>query len=448
MKWQITEKLIVVIWQQKLVTRLIADTGEKVEIIYPGKRNFAEGPDFTGAVFEMDGRVVEGEVELHVASSEWYGHGHNRDARADNVVLHVVWYYDTYQQAKLRNGKTVPTIALSQALGSIVQRLGHSHMVLAEALPRCPNSHHVPVLSIATLTGEARFFARVNSIKNVLARDKATQVLVKYLSRALGYAQNSVPFEKLADGLPAGVLEDNMGNTERKALLFGFAGLLPSQRVAKHWATCNDGEVRELEAIWGSTNNRRILDEGEWRFYRVRPDNFPPRRISALSELLSRYDGPGLLDGILGLLREAPCGAERSWLEKGLKVDGVGYWGNHIDFGAIKSSNSAQLGKEKAAEIVVNVVLPFTFAWGEVFTEPHLSEKAFAVFQRYGKVVDNEITRYMQQQLGFPPELELSASQHQGLVHLFKTYCHARKCASCPLASPERGWATHLYCNG
>ncbi len=436
MKWQITEKSIAVIWQQKLVTRLTADTGEEVKVIYPGKRNFAEGPDFTGAVFEVDGREVGGEVELHVASSEWYSHGHNRDVKSDGVVLHVVWYCDTYQQAKLRNGKTIPTVALSQALGSIVQHLSQSHEVLARALPRCPNSHNAPVLGIATLAGEARFLSRANSIKNVLRRDKSTRLLVRYVSRALGYAQNCVSFEKLAAGLPTRVIEGRMDGTERRALLFGFAGLLPSQRAIRRRAICDDGEARELEAIWGSTGNRSLLGEEEWRFFRVRPDNFPPRRISALSELLSRYDEPGLLDGVLGLMREAPYGTERSWLERGFIVDGVGYWGHHIDFGVPKSGNSAQLGKERAAEIIVNVVLPFAFAWGELFTEPRLSEKAFAAFQRYGKIADNEITRYMRKQLGLAAKLELSTSQHQGLVHLFKTYCHCRECISCLLASP------------
>lgn len=444
MKWRITEKSMAVIWQQKLVTHLVADTGEEVDVIYPGKRNTAGGSDFTGAVFLVDGRMVEGEVELHVASSEWYSHGHNRDAGSDGVALHVVWYCDTYQQARLRNGIVVPTVALGCSFGSIVQRLSYGNDVWGMTLPGCPNSYHAPVLGLATLVGEARFFTRVDSIRNGLTGDGAARLLVRHICRALGYAQNCAPFEKLADGLPVGVVDDHMGGAERKALLFGFAGLLPSQRIHRRRIACDDAEVRELEAIWGATGNQGLLGEMEWCFFRVRPDNFPTRRIGALSELLSRYDEPGLLDGILGLLRQVPCRTERSWLERGLMVKGIGYWGNHIDFGVAKSGNSALLGKERADEIAVNVVLPFAFSWGEKFNDPGLGERAFAIFQRYGKIADNEITRYMRQQLGVDSEVELSASQHQGLVHLFKAYCRCRKCISCPLANRERGWVTRL----
>ncbi len=448
MKWQMTEKLVAVIWQQKLVTHILADTGEEVEVIYPGKRNVTAGPDFTGAVFLVEGNMMEGNVELHVASSEWYSHGHNRDVRSDGVVLHVVWYYDTDQRARLRNGRVVPTVALSRSFGSILQRLSHGDGALVGALPRCPNSYHAPVLGVAALMGEARFFARVSSIRNLLEGNGATRLLVRQLCRALGYAQNCVPFEKLADGLPSEVMNCHMDNAERKALLFGLAGLLPSQRAVRRRIICDDEETKELEAIWGTTGNRSLLGETEWCFFRVRPDNFPPRRISALSELLSRYDEPGLLDGILGLLRQVHSGTERSWLEKGLVVNGVGYWESHIDFGVAKSNNSAQLGRERAAEIAVNVVLPFAFAWGETFNEPYLSEKAFAAFQRYGKIADNEITRYMRQQLNIDSELELSTSQHQGLVHLFKTCCHRRWCTICPLVNSEIDWAIHLCRSG
>lgn len=444
MKWQITEKSIAVIWQQKIVTHLVADTGEEVEVIHPGKRNVAEGSDFTGGVFLVGGRMVEGEVELHVASSEWYSHGHNRDTKSDSIVLHVVWYCDTYQRARLRDGKTVPTVALSDWFGSIVQHLSYGHGALTGALPRCPNSYGAPVLGLVALMGEARFFAKVSSVKDVLVRNDADRLLVRKLCRALGYAQNCVPFEKLADGLPIEVARGHMGSTERKALLFGFAGLLPSQRVGRHNIVCGDDEVRELEMLWRSIGNRGIVDETEWCFFRVRPDNFPPRRVGALSELLSRYDESGLLNGILGLLRQAPYGIERSWLEKGLIVNTDGYWENHIDFGVAKANNSALIGRRRAAEVAVNVILPFVFAWGEIFKEPHLSEGAFAIFLRYGKIADNEITRYMRQQLGIDSELELSTTQNQGLIYLFKAFCHRRRCNICPLANPERGWVTRL----
>jgi len=450
MRWQMTEELMASIWQQGLVTSLLTDTGQELTIIYPGRRNFSIGSDFTGGIFSVDGEIIEGDVEVHVASSQWYSHGHHRDPRYNRVILHVVWYSDVYCPARLRNGKAVFTVALCQSFNTILEELSWGSKTIGGSLPMCPESYSVPVLGLLTLLGEERFFGRVTSFEQMLTQCEANQLLFRSVSRALGYAENSVPFARLADSLTINTLEAYRGvdDIKRRALLLGFAGLLPSQRLYNKRLSVEDDETKRLEMIWRREGNESYLNEGDWCFFRARPDNFPPRRLVALSGLLSRYNECGLLGGVLSLVWGESSEAEHRRIEEGLIVRDEGYWGNHIDFGVVKARRSALLGRERAAEIVVNVALPFVFAWGEMFGEMSLSDRAFGVFQRYGGLGENKITRHMRQQLGIAPQLRLSASQHQGLIHLFKTYCHRRNCACCPLTSSVRDLELHLSHNG
>ena len=133
-----------------------------------------------------------------------------------------------------------------------------------------------------------------------------------------------------------------------QALLLGHAGLLPSQRHR----SVKDREAVKLQKIWQSTGITETMKETDWCFFRVRPDNFPARRLVALSCLISRYHKSGLLRGVLRLVRKAPAGAEHRWLESGLALAGQGYWENHFDFGVFSGRASALIGYEKASVIV------------------------------------------------------------------------------------------------
>jgi hypothetical protein len=93
---------------------LVTGSGEKLQVIYPGKENRDCGPDFVGAVIATDGGLLVGDVELHLKATDWKGHGHGRDPRYNGVVLQVVWEGEV--SVILQNGKTVPTLSLCHCL--------------------------------------------------------------------------------------------------------------------------------------------------------------------------------------------------------------------------------------------------------------------------------------------------------------------------------------------
>ena len=440
MKTEISEKLITHIWQHQLVTNLVTDAGEQLQIIHPGRTSNDSGCDFRDAAFAIDGKVIKGDIELHVKSSQWYSHGHHRDPKYNNIVLHVVMWHDSQPPALLQNGKSVPTVCLSSFLSNSLNELSHRADLPRYPLASCPaamrHSNSESLNKLLTAAGEERFAAKITSFQKALNKEEAGQVLFRGIARALGYAKNTEPCEELTNRLRLSFLKrvEPKTNAAKQAWILGTAGLLPSQRPRLRHRLIEDGEIEKLETIWQSSGVAETMKEADWCFFRVRPDNFPTRRLIALSYILVRYRKSGLLQGILKLVKKTPPQAEHRWLENGLTIASQGYWANRFDFGVAKKRSSALLGQEKAAEIAMNIILPFAYAWGEIAAEPKLKKKVAEIYHHYPKLGDNELTRYMKQQLLLKPDVALSACQRQGLIHIFKTYCRHRNCTECPVA--------------
>ena len=70
---------------------LVTTTGESIIIHKTGYWNKDAGPDFKEAIIEIDGIRLAGNVEIHVASGDWFLHRHDTDEAYKTVVLHVVW---------------------------------------------------------------------------------------------------------------------------------------------------------------------------------------------------------------------------------------------------------------------------------------------------------------------------------------------------------------------
>jgi hypothetical protein len=434
METQISEKLISRLWQCQTAIS-VTDNGQKFQTIYPGRASHGRGCDFKDAVFNLNGKMLNGDIEIHVKSSQWYSHGHHRDPKYNNIVLHIVWWHDNQSPTRLQNGKTVPTICLSTFPGYPADELNQHLELCGNSSISCPEAEkHLNADSLGkllTIAGEERFTAKAALFHKTLRREEAGQVLLHSIARALGYAQNAEPCEELANRLYLNILQNDQPEPISQALILGIAGLLPSQRHRP----VEDMETDKLESIWQSMSLPETMNEADWCFSQVRPDNFPTRRLIAFSYLLSRYHQKGLLWEMLQLVRKAPSRAEHRWLENGLVIAGPDYWRNHFDFGLVKKRSSALLGQEKASEIVINAILPFACVWAEINSDLKLKRKAAEIYRRYPSPADNELTRHMKQQLLLKLNASLSACQQQGLLHIFKSYCRIRNCTVCPVAS-------------
>lgn len=64
--------------------------GRTFQILSMGRMNVHEGPDFLDIAILINGKVVIGNAEFHLKSSNWNQHQHSDDDRYRSVILHIV----------------------------------------------------------------------------------------------------------------------------------------------------------------------------------------------------------------------------------------------------------------------------------------------------------------------------------------------------------------------
>jgi len=431
---KISEKRLSLIWQRLLGRKLTTVGGKHLRVIYPGRINGDNGPDFRDAVIAMDkSGLVKGDIEIHIKSSDWYSHSHHCDPEYNNVVLHVVVQHNASSTTLTQDSKSVPVLCLSPEPWHQAYLMPW-HQLPCFQITKCKGKQ--ALMGLLDIVGEERFRQKAALFRVSLHQEEAGQVFFQSMMRALGYSKNTMPFEELAHRVPLGFIERTELRESlvlKQAWLLGTAALLPFQRLRRRFP--KEREVQELEQIWQSIGKgTKTMSEDDWHLSRIYPNNSPVRRIVAQSYLLQRYCREGLLAGMLQVVRSAPLMAGYRMLEDGLIVFGDGYWQEHFDFDSgAKTRKSALLGHSKAAEIMVNVILPFIFVWGEIAGETELKEKAIKFYNHYPKLAENEITYHMARQLCLEGVSDFTACHQQGLIHIFRNYCREGKCSQCPL---------------
>lgn len=439
MKTDINEKYVTQAWQSLIesVGEFNAENGESLRIIYPGKISDAPGSDFQDAVIKIDGQLTRGNIEIHVNSSNWRTHRHHRDSTYNRVVLHVVMWHDTPDNTELADGSKIPVIALYRYL-----KAEKKHRKCICSIPLLPCSgiseYYGDAFSeILEQCGKLRYYEKIAQFQAELKNYHGEECLYRNIMAALGYSRNTIPFKELSGRVPLSMLESIVKATltdEEKllrlqALLTGNAGLLPSQRQSSGG---DDTEIMAFESLWENMQRDDIMSSADWQIFRVRPSNSPIRRIAGISRLILRYQERGLLEEIIEIIREAPLEKGHQQLEAALTVAGEDYWAHHFDFGRECHNISPLLiGQSRAADIVINVLLPFTGAWSKNIGKPKLEEKALDIYCGYPAISPNTIEKHMRGQLGLQNKQVNSANHQQGLLNIYKKWCTQGKCQEC-----------------
>lgn len=411
------EKLMQYVWQHRLwpCGSLRTVDGRKVDVIDPGLINTDAGPDFFNAKVEIGGELWAGNVEIHVRASDWMRHGHHTDRAYDSVILHVVERDD--MAVRRPDGRIIPQVVMPAAADFHKQYMDMVHNPATE-LPCAAELQSVPSLHITDWLSSLAFerlYEKVDRIENLLSRNHGSWADTAYivLARALGFGINSLPFERLAASLPMKTMMKHRDSpTSVEALLFGQAGLLDNQSTDPY-----TDRLRREYTFLANKFGLTPLDSPGWKMARMRPQNFPHRRVAALAAYITSGFMPGYA------IYECDDIAE---LEKIFSVELPDYWKHHYHFGPAASSATAALSRSSIRLLIINVAIPLIFARGAAIGDRRMQDRAISLWQSLPAESNAIITLFGKAGLECR-----DAFTSQALIQLRRAYCEPRKCLYC-----------------
>jgi hypothetical protein len=459
--------------QRRIPAELLRTTEDQiVEIINPGEYNRDAGPDFRRATLRLAGKICQGDVELHLDANDWFNHQHHRDAKYNDVILHLALITpDAPIRIVKENGLTIPHILL--ALDKNILRIDQ----LSESSPAildCPLSRTAPEKIYATVrhAGLLRLMAKADAFVEQVSNSSWGQAVYRGLAEALGYDKNQEPFRRITELLPIELVFSELRASRvaqpaifLEAMLFGAAGFFSSLPAPEK---IPDAEIAAFveprRQLWESLQHAlqiRPLRREAWQFFRLRPPNFPTRRLAGFSALLLKFYRDGLLEHLAGIFL-ASSKVQIKKRTKAVVAELLNYfvcpaddfWRTHYDFfpaAWAKTGNGGEaeearlvtaktnygdlIGRARALDILVNIILPALWHYGRQAGDAHLQNLVQEVYGSFPRLQENQITRAMRQQLSrqfsVSRPVAASALTQQGLIHLQKLYCRPLRCEEC-----------------
>ena len=420
------EQLLHYTWKHKLypLKELTTNDGQRVEIVDPGLHNRNAGPDFFNAKIRIGSTMWVGNVEIHDKSSDWYQHGHDKDSRYDNVVLHVAAELDT--EVMKSNGEYVPQLQLSVPDDVLTH---YDELQKTDEYPPCykviPHLSALIIHSWMAALQTDRLEQKTEAIRKraELCNGSWEDAYFVTLARNYGFGINGEVFEQWAYNIPLNAVAHHRDDLfQIEAIFMGQAGLLELDSIPEYYQkdALNDGYFAKLRNEYQYLAHKfsmKPIDFKLWRFLRLRPQNFPHIRISQLANLYYQQKA--------GLSQLIEC-ETLDELKNVLKSQVTPYWETHYTFGSTSPKNEKHLSYGSINLLMINTAIPMLFAYGRHTTKEVLCDKAFDFLEQL-KAENNHIIR-MWQQVGLPVK---TAGDSQALIQLKKEYCDKKECLRC-----------------
>ncbi|MBL7743718.1 MAG: DUF2851 family protein [Chitinophagaceae bacterium] len=410
------ERLLQFIWQFQYFnnSELTATSGEKIQVLFPGRYNTNQGPDFSDAKIKIDTTTWAGTVELHIKTSDWKKHNHQHDPNYSNVILHAVWEDDGVQNA-------VPVIELKDRVSKILLQRYEELMNTSSFIP-CEKS----IQTVRDITWKSwkerllaeRLIRKANIVGTSLQQNNYhwEETFWWLLARNFGMKVNADAFEAIARSIPVNILAKQRHQIHQlEALLLGQAGLLEDEFEEDYPRLLQ----KEYKFQQSKHDIRPIATP--LHFLRMRPGNFPTVRLAQLAMLIH---------GSAHLFSKIKEASSVKNVKEWFNVTANDYWHYHYRFDEASSFRKKIVGSMMADNIIINTVVPVLFAYGNYQAEQVYKDKALQWLEATAGE-KNYVTNGFQK-IGINSG---NAFDSQALIELKTHYCCYKKCLSCSVGN-------------
>ncbi len=411
-----TERLLQFIWQFQYYNKNDLDTvdHDPIEVIHPGRYNNNQGPDFQNAKIKIQATTWAGNVELHLKTSHWLKHNHQKDDNYGNVILHVVWEHD-------ETVNNLPVLELKNRVSKILLQRYEDLMNATSFIP-CEKS----IAAVPDLTWKSwkeRLLAERLLRKAVIVEKYLEQNNYHWeetfwwlLARNFGMKVNADAFEAIARSIPLAVLAKQKQQIHQlEALLLGQGGLL-EENFSEDYPTLLQKEYRFQQNKHGIKPVSLPL-----HFLRMRPGNFPTVRLAQLAMLVHHSAH------LFSKIKEANKAKEiREWFD----VTANDYWHYHYRFDETSAFKKKKLGAVMIDNIIINTVAPVLFAYGNYHKEQKYKDKALRWLEETAAEKNSVTNGFVR--LGIENK---NAFDSQALIELKNEYCSRKRCLECSIGN-------------
>ena len=376
------------LWQDQTFPpeALTTAEGERLRVVYRGRRTGGPGPDFRDALIAAPVGLLRGEVELHVRSSDFRRHGHDRDTSYAGVILHLVFRDDDRCTPPLPGGGQAPVVALegwvegrAREIQRWLERPAHWREPCFSAITRMGGG---AVAATFDRLGDMRFRARIAYFARRPAAEPPDEALWRALIGALGFGGGPATYHSVAMGVSWAGL--------RRAML----AVPVSARAATAYEL--------LMAAAGPLPARRE--------HALRPANRPENRLQGASVLAARFAGGGPLASLAGALDSQPTSQSRA-----------------LSAAITMLSVPRHIGRSRAVELLGNAVLPCLAA----LDPDGRSRRAEALYAHLSLPARYGAVRHLHEAT---TAVRADFRRQQGMLYLLKRYCTQGGCGRCPLS--------------